>query len=191
MRATHAILLALCLSATMATHADSDGFYCFSENFVALERRSFDGDRGHGVMVTPLSDYGIGEGIFVEIPDFQTHAMTCESSGIHLLSWNDEYRIKRSDSSTFQYAGSSPCPDCPHRLKSEFTMQAWSTQAKDETLPANSEFGVSFDLVFGREAQAFSGVIEHTTIMKIVRKIDGKFIDSRIIYAETRSEIIH
>ena len=73
--------LAVALLLPSVALSDSDGLFCSGKSYFALERRSFNSDGVHRLLIIPLSDeMGIGPEFTVELPNFQAHRMTCEDS---------------------------------------------------------------------------------------------------------------
>lgn len=182
-------LVGCCLLAGGAS-ADSDGLFCSGETYFALERRSFDSDGGHRLIIIPLSDdLGIGPEQSVRLPDFQAHALICGARDVVVLAWAETHRIDVSDWRSPRYLGSERCSDCSDRLSKHPT--AHVTSAEDQILPIRSESGrIRFELRFARELHPYEGIVEHTVVAKLVGTHDGQFQNSRIVYAETHLETI-
>lgn len=169
--------------------ADSDGFFCVGETYIAIQSGSFYSDGVHRLTIIPLSDeMGIGPETTIILPRFQLHAMRCDADELGILSFSDIYKVDVSDWRSYRYIGMSSCPDCLDRIKEPVTQLMW---AESQILPIHSASGrLEFKLKFTRETKVYPGVIESTTIAKLIKKADGYFLDSRIIFAETQMETI-
>ena len=169
--------------------ADSDGFFCVGETYIAIQSGSFYSDGVHRLTIIPLSDeMGIGPETTIILPRFQLHAMRCDVDELGILSFSDIYKVDVSDWRSYRYIGMSSCPDCLDRIKEPVTQLMW---AESQILPIHSASGrFEFKLKFTRETKVYPGVIESTTIAKLIKKADGYFLDSRIIFAETQMETI-
>lgn len=182
--------LAVALLLPSVALSDSDGLFCSGKSYFALERRSFNSDGVHRLLIIPLSDEtGIGPEFAVDLPDFQAHRMTCEDTQITVYSFSRVYDVRVGDWRTYRFLGDSPCSDCPERLNELSLLNVDST--KDQALRIHSTSGrISFELRFSRDDKLFAGAVEHTIIAKIVKLVDGQFNGSRIVYAEAHVETI-
>jgi hypothetical protein len=90
-------LKGLCLlicAVSAAAHADSDGHFCFSDNYVAFEQYGPEpGKSGRILSVVPLSSTGIGAIRRVTLDDFQPHGMSCGSKRISITGRRKDYFI--------------------------------------------------------------------------------------------------
>lgn len=78
---------------TSAVVADSDGYYCATDRYLAYELRL--NQSGHTLYVVR---FGLPEGITqpaetVELEDFQVHGMACSREEIEVVSWDKRYTV--------------------------------------------------------------------------------------------------
>lgn len=72
-----------------AAQADSDGYYCAADKYLAYElRRSVE----HTLVVLRAD----ADEIHVTLPDFQVHGMRCTGSAIQLAGWDATYTVDLS-----------------------------------------------------------------------------------------------
>jgi hypothetical protein len=99
------------LMAAAPAGADSDGYYCAAEGYLAWETRGFKTDNSHRLFYLPFDgESGVGPRVSIELPDFQLHGMRCMTDRISLYAFDAAHSIKL-DSGAAQYAGSSIPPD--------------------------------------------------------------------------------
>jgi hypothetical protein len=85
-----AILVTLFLACALPLFADSDGYYCTSNGYLAYELREglTPGIKGH---VLRVMRYEAGRGIYVAgevvMKDFQPHGMACNADRVEIVGW--------------------------------------------------------------------------------------------------------
>jgi hypothetical protein len=170
--------------------SDSDGLFCSGSSYFALERRSFNSDGIHRLLIIPLSDEnGLGPEFTVELPDFQAHRMICAHKQIRIYSFTSVYDVDVRDWRDYRFLGDSPCSDCAERIEKLPLLSVES--AEDQVLPIHSTSGrISFELRFSRDDRLYPGAVEHTIVVKLLKLADGQFNGSRIVYAETHIETV-
>jgi hypothetical protein len=75
--------------------ADSDGYFCTTDNYLAFELRSFNTPAINGKHVLKIVRFGSAQGIFwggeVSFEDFQVHEMQCEPERVRVAGWDRGY----------------------------------------------------------------------------------------------------
>jgi len=61
-----------------AAHADSDGYYCVADKYLAYELRRAEADSPHMLVVLRAD----ADEINVTLPDFQVHGMRCTAGAM-------------------------------------------------------------------------------------------------------------
>lgn len=181
------VFLALAGLAAGRAYADSDGYFCVGPTYLALESRSFDGDGVHRLHTFSLDDAsGIGARVSLELPEFQVHGMSCEATVVTLISWDAAYVVAVSPELRLL---ERVVPNNLAELKSKHVARPISS-AQSGPLPIDTH-QVRFELEVSTSRQHHPGIVETTTVAKIVKlSKTGKFVTSRVIYAAASFETI-
>lgn len=169
--------------------ADSDGLMCVGPKYLALESRSFDSDGQHRLFIYWLHD-GIGPKLSVQLPDFQAHALDCTASTVQLRGWDEIHEVDVSKPYQPRYVGPVPSvrADQPEARRGPQNIAAWPSGRLDLSEVSD---GTHFALHVSNSPEIHPGIVEWTTIVKLVRlSSDDSFIASRIIYAATSVETV-
>jgi hypothetical protein len=180
------ILILFILVLVKPVLADSDGYACWGKNYIAFEESGFDTDGKHRLFIVRLDDkYGIGPEISVEMDNFQVHGMIGEDTRILLLTYDKVYEVDVSDPGNPKYNGEIQVSNIKELQKksTQFNIGHWSSQ-QELLLPASGKNGMNFTLSISKFSKIWPGIVERTTITKIIQKDkDGNLVNSRIIFA--------
>jgi len=84
-------LLAVAITFSVPSRADSDGYFCTSKGYVAYELRKgvTPGVTGHVLKIVRFdNESGIHAAGEVVLPDFQVHIMSCNANQIEISGWD-------------------------------------------------------------------------------------------------------
>lgn len=125
-------------------YAESDGFYCVGNGYLAYELSSSAGALGHTLFVLPLSDV-IGEPAKLKIPEFQVHGMICDPGKLEILGWDYLYSFDLTDPSKPKLAETlklDPPGDSPERFRDTLmNLGGWNRsvrQGRHDDVPLDS-----------------------------------------------------
>jgi hypothetical protein len=86
-------LIALALCTPSPAHADSDGYYCTGDGYVAY-RFGAVSDQPHRVYVLRTwGPAGLRDAVFLPLPEFQVHGMVCGDGWIDVASFTEVHRV--------------------------------------------------------------------------------------------------
>lgn len=164
---TTAALVVAALSGT-AVFADSDGYFCTGEGYLAYETRWSSDRQGHVFQIVRFGEeIGIVEVKPIRLEDFQTHDMSCGSDLIHLQGASVSYRVDITQIDDPKIAAgdrSYPVPSEGHRGN----LGHWAKEAVLD-LTADGRAG-RFQLVIARVSQPVEGGIEHHTMTELIER---------------------
>jgi hypothetical protein len=154
--------------------ADSDGYYCTAQGYVAYQLRAPDGT--HSLHLVSFSTRtGIRRHSPIRLADFQVHAMTCRAGAVELEGWTEGYTINITDSQNttitqratrFDPKVSGPTPNLGHWSKGG-VVDLRSDEASDE-----------FQLLIARVSRPIRGGIEHYTVTELIWRHAGPGLPS-------------
>ena len=106
--------------AMIPARADSDGYYCSWDDYLAYEFRFSDAGTTHRLHVVRFSaKEGLAGPAEIVIPEFQVHGMRCMENVVEVLGWGSVYRVDVRNRSRPRLAGESKIPD-PSAVVAEF-----------------------------------------------------------------------
>src|SRR5688572_26411117 len=77
--------------------ADSDGYYCVGNGFVAYEMASSQPGGRHVLHIVRVArGSGISRMPPIALDNFQVHGMTCRENGVDLHGWTTRYSVELS-----------------------------------------------------------------------------------------------
>ena len=90
--------VALALAVVSPVRADSDGYYCIGQDYLAYQFAFTNGASGHYLAVISLSrGFSIEEPATVELPAFQVHGMRCNATSVELHDLKTIYGVDISE----------------------------------------------------------------------------------------------
>ncbi len=95
------LLSLITVAAALAARADSDGYYCVGDSYLAYELRVSQPqlDDQHVLMILRAGpDQSIQE-LTIALPDFQVHAMRCRAGTVDLAGWDAVHTADLSSNS--------------------------------------------------------------------------------------------
>jgi hypothetical protein len=179
-------LAAIALLGAMACMADSDGYYCAGDGYLAWETRGFKSDGQHQLFViTVHGDHGLGPRIAIALPDFQLHGMRCQPSTITMYGFRSAHHIEL-DAGGAHYIGSSVADDHPAARERYVPRRFGDTP---ELALHSVGKTVQFALLTTLNAIKFTRGTEFTTLARlVVMDSERNLIDSQAIFAEAVAE---
>ena len=183
------LLMLLAIVPAGSARADSDGYMCVGPNYLALESRSFDSDGQHRLFVHWLQD-GIGPRTEVLLPSFQTHGLECSRNIVRIRGWDEMHEVDVSQANRPRYLGPLPSQRADS-MESGAVARPVSTWPSQRLSIDQAPDRPYFELRVSNAVETFPGVVETTTIAKLLRLApDGAFIESKIIYADISIETV-
>lgn len=91
------LILVLLGIAASSARADSDGYYCTWDDYLAYEFRFSDGGTTHRLYLVRFSEQGMSGPAEIVIPEFQVHGMRCTENVVEVLGWDSVYRVNVRD----------------------------------------------------------------------------------------------
>jgi hypothetical protein len=89
--------------------ADSDGYFCSADGYLAYEWSFSQEPYYHRLYVLFLGgESGISTPIELRLPEFQLHGIKCNNDTVELLSWTDRYWVDVSDQRKLTIANVEP-----------------------------------------------------------------------------------
>ena len=188
-----------------AAIADSDGYFCIGENYLAYEfqlgrhrtNSSAYHDEGHILTIARASGSMNDVVAIEEIPleSFQTHGMVCEDGSVTIFSFKNAFRVDLSDNSVSEVSdareglgqlqtptlGAQPSPTMRTEVK-VFPLENWSDKH-------DYELHITHHTISDKD-DAGSG-LRHYTLSRIVRISPGyDHAGSYVIFDGFHSETI-
>ena len=192
-RTLRLILLVLSTGLVATSAADSDGYYCASEGYLAYQLRSAltPGVPGaHVLRVVRYSADGITLAGEIALPDFQPHKMICGSQEVRIGGWTGrpvEYVVDISDVPKLAFEVSNPSQALQGTM-----MRNLGSWAQPGTVPLPfGEKGLNCRLVItSRVENTGEGFLHHIRTVVEVLDNEGSVTNSMELYAGTREETI-
>ena len=105
--------LGLLLGMTVVSaQADSDGYYCSGDDYLAYEFRFTDGGTTHRLYLVRFSaEEGMAGPVELSLPEFQVHGMRCAEDSVEVLGWDSVYRVDLRDRTRPRLAGEEKVAD--------------------------------------------------------------------------------
>ena len=195
-----AIISGVCALAPRDGLADSDGYYCTADGYLAYEFSFSKYSSGEHVLTLIFFDDAPGRIESVEVPmdTFQVHGMKCEADAVEILAFTAIYRIELADRRNLVATKSR---DFGENLNTDAGISiddyrdfgnliAWNSStagesAKDVDItvipvaPANRAFGYSLHLTAYSDSHTTDGGSIHNiyTHSKIVKKAGARIED--------------
>lgn len=193
-RSSFRLLLLVCSTGLAGSStADSDGYYCAGEGYLAYQLRSAltPGVSGPQVLrVVRYSADGITLAGEIVLPDFQPHKLTCGNQEVRIGGWTGrpvEYVVDTSDVPKLAIEVSNPSQALQGSVMRN--LGAW---AQPGTVPLPSgEKGFSCRLVItSRVENTGAGLLHHIRTVVEVLNSEGSVTNSMELYAGTREETV-
>jgi hypothetical protein len=168
----------LCFVLVAPALADSDGYYCVSEGYLAYEQASWSSpEKKHVLRVIRLSDEE-GKPRTVVLEDFQVHGMKCEPNEVEILGWDKHHIVsipKSGDPSLKSTTSRTPGASVP-----EFESNRLNV-GPSRTVPIPTRGQPRFELTIvhtgTNNVSDGGGMIYHKVVTSIVQKdTNGKTV---------------
>ncbi len=192
-----AILSFLLLSASQVL-ADSDGYFCTSEGYLAYELREWSvPEKKHVLRIIRVGGaQRIGDPLTLTLGEFQLHGMKCNPHDIVISSWDSTSIIALPASGPPEIT--SVLPHQPGQIPQGLSLAAGMTGSRQSSvvrIPSQeTEYIYDLQIVHREENHTTPGKggrIEHHITSKVVEKDRaGKVLQEKLLYAGTFDEPI-
>ena len=187
------ISLAATLVSQASAYADSDGYFCVGEGYVAYEMAFSVPVNGHTLRIMTPDEEQVATRRDISLSDFQVHGMACLEDAVLLRDFSGVFIVDLATGEvTRAKAKSSPELAKPARS----LVDGRSLRRGDEvhveiiSLPGWSEDAVDELHIISYEAHPHSASIQHHTVSQIVRTHAHGFVDTQLIYAGAQLETV-
>lgn len=191
-------LAALLFAAAGGAHADSDGYWCTSNGYLAYELRSWSPPGGRHVLnvVRVGGPAGIAEPISVGLEEFQLHGIQCLPDRVVLWSWDKTYTVvlpgggaTKAPSSSAHAPGQIPKE---HAVKNSLTGARASSRVS--LASADSKHSYALEIEHREEKETTpdrGGAIHHYVKSRVaMRDPDGALSKEKAIYEGAYEETV-
>lgn len=175
--------------------ADSDGYFCTGPGYLAFQLRSWHTDGPHLLKIIRFGEGEIREAGELELPDFQPHAIRCETERVRIVGWALHYVEFSIDVS-----GEPRLLETIEDPELEFSPALFETPmmnlgelAVPGSIPLSSEDPLHrYRLAIERRSSPVTGGLEHyTRTVLIAETRTGTPVGELLVYEGTRFESIH
>lgn len=163
MRALVIIAVGIALLSPRPVAADSDGYYCTGNGYLAWETRGLDRPGGHMLHIVRFSAAGIERASPVALEDFQVHGMRCDERRVELRGGGRTVSVDLRTGAVESGAGAGP-------EGSAANLGHWAVPG---VVSLDTADGSRYELVVARTSRTLEGGIEHHTLTELVRREDG------------------
>ena len=190
MRVTTAVLIAWALLSGASALADSDGYFCAGNGYLAYETRWVGESGSHILQIVRFGEeLGVEKVEPVELEDFQVHRMTCGAGFIGISGGSGSHYVDISDIGHPTIATGHK----PYKVTSvghHGNLGHWSKESVLD-LRAGDTRG-RFQLVILKAHHPAKGGIEHHTIAELIeRDSQQRILRSLRLFAGIFHETVH
>ena len=175
--------------------ADSDGYFCIADGYLAYELREWStADQKHALHIVFVGRPEGSVAAVVPLDAFQLHGMRCEPRGIVILGWDKRYTIAFSEQEPPKLTATEPFKEA--RTPREFRAEGLSLvrQSRSVAIPsARPDRSYQLQIDYRRVDQASSkdGAIHHLVTATLVEKdATGIVLNERQIYQSDSKETV-
>lgn len=185
----------LILVFTGGAGADSDGYFCIADGYLAYELREWSTpDQKHALHILFVGRPEGSDAAVVPLDDFQLHGMRCEPRGIVILGWDKRYTIAFSEKEPPKLMATEPLKAAriPREFQAEGLVHA--RRSRSIAIPsARRDRSYQLQIDYRRVDQASSkdGAIHHLVTATLVEKdATGKVLKELRIYQSDSKETV-
>ncbi|HSR70547.1 MAG TPA: hypothetical protein VLU25_21635 [Acidobacteriota bacterium] len=148
--------------------ADSDGYFCTGNGYLAYEMRWVGEKSSHILTIVRFGkDIGIEQLAPVELEEFQTHGMTCGRDFIKISAWSDSYYVDISDIDNPTLVAD----DLAHEVTSAGHQGNLGHGSDESVLDLKAgDTGGRFQLVILKASHPSQRGIEHFTVTELIQR---------------------
>ena len=176
--------------------ADSDGYFCISDGYLAYELREWSAPEQRHVLriIFVGGSEGISDPGTVPLDDFQLHGMKCEPDRIVILSWDRKYTLGPSDQGRPQIRSVEPFQ--AGRIPKDHPADSLTGSRQSRSISITSsrkERTYQLQIAYreNRTTTGQGGVILHETTSTLIEKdLSGRVLREKVVHNGAAKETV-